>query len=107
MRFAILSLIAAGALAVSAGAADARPPGYRGGNYHNNYYSGYRGGYAHPSYYRGYSYPSSGFGVTIGGPRGGFSFGSGSVYPSYGYGYYGRPYYGGYGYRGYGSPWRW
>lgn len=108
MKFAILSLVAAGALAVSAGTADAQ---YRGGYRGYNNYSGYRGGYnyARP-YYGGYN---SGFGLTIGGQRGILSFGSGAVYPAYGYGYnsFYRPYYGGYnggfnrGY--YGSPWRW
>lgn len=107
MRFAILSLVAAGALAVSAGTADAQ---YRG---FNNYYGGYRGGYN--SFYRGvpnYGFNRgfqnySGFSLTIGGARGGF------VSPGFGYGYnnFYRPYYGGWngGFnRGfYGNPWRW
>ena len=104
MRFAILSLVAAGALAVSAGVADARPPAYRGGHHHNHYHGGYNS-FARP-YYSGYN---SGFGLTIGGPRGVISIGSGTVYPSYGYNNFYRPYYGGYGYGRpyYGSPWRW
>ena len=56
-----------------------------------------------------YAYPSSGFGLTIGGPNGVLSIGSGGVYPSYGYSNYGnygysQPYYGG-GYGGYGRRW--
>lgn len=105
MRFAILSLVAAGALAVSAGVADARPPArLYGHNHHHHSYGGYN--YSRP-YYSGYN---SGFGLTIGGPRGIISIGSGNAYPSYGYGGFARPYYGGYNYgynRGYGSPWRW
>jgi hypothetical protein len=110
MRFAILSLVAAGALALSAGSADARPPYYRGGNYHHNhysysrpYYGGYYGGYARP-YYGGWRGYNSGFGFNVVTPRGvGISFSNGGVYPYFG-GYYGnsyyRPYYGGWGYPG-------
>lgn len=107
MRFAILSLVAAGALAISAGTADAAPP-YNHGGYSHGYYGGYRGGYNnfYRPYYGGYN---SGFGLTVGGSRGFLSFGN--VYPSYGYGSFYRPYYGGYGYGygypRYGSPWRW
>ena len=65
MRFAILSLVTAGALALSAGSADARPP-YRGGHsYHNHYGSYYRPYYASyyrpyygVSFYSSYSYPT-------------------------------------------------
>ncbi len=114
MRFAILSLVAAGALAVSAGTADAQ---WRG---NNRGYSNFNRGYSNYSNYgnwnRGYSNwnrpyygGGSGFGLTIGGSRGIISIGSGNVYPSYGGFYNPRPYYGGWnGYgRGYGSPWRW
>jgi hypothetical protein len=113
MRFAILSLVTAGALALSAGSADARPPYYRGGHSYNNHYSysrpysgGYYGGYSRP-YSGGWGGYNSGFGLNVVTPRGfGISIGSGGVYPSYG-GYYGgsyySPYYGGWGYPG----WRW
>lgn len=73
MKFAILSAVAAGALALSSNTASAQffGPGYYGGT-----------------------------GVTIARPGGfGITIGSGGVYPSYygGYGYGGyRPYYGGY-----------
>ena len=108
MKFAILSLAAAGGLALSAGSASAQH--YHGGYNHGHYH---HGGYSHGGYYGAaplvrvapvypsYGYPAynSGFGLTIGGPRGVISIGSGSVYPSYGYGgLYSQPYYGGYGY---------
>jgi hypothetical protein len=111
MKFAILSLAAAGALTFSAGSALAGPPGhYHGGHYHGGYNSFHpigphldyhRGHYHyHDGFYRSaplvpvypsYSYPiyGSGFGAT----RPGFSItiGSGGVpyYGGYG-GYYGR-----------------
>lgn len=108
MKFAILSVVAAGALALSAGVADAHPPGYRGG-YNHGHYHGYRGGYSYGHYPHGYAYPSYGygssFGLTIGGPHGVINIGSGSVVPGYGYrSYYGNPYSG---WSGYGYPWRW
>jgi hypothetical protein len=92
MKTAFLSLVAAAALAVSAGSADARPPAYHGGhqvysgNYHRGYYGGYRGGYY--GGYRGY----------YGGYRGYYG-GYASYYRPY---YYGG--YGGYGYSNYYSP---
>ncbi|MFM8272825.1 MAG: hypothetical protein ACKODX_10890 [Gemmata sp.] len=108
MKFAILSLVAAGGLALSAGSASAQY--YHGGYNHGHCQGGFYG--VAPVVpvvpaYPVYSYPgySSGFGLTIGGSRGVISIGSGSVYPSYGYGgYYAQPYYSGYGY-GYGRRW--
>lgn len=119
MKFAILSLAAAGALAVSSGTASAQPGHFHGGHNHGGgYNSGFhpigphldyhRGHYhLHDGYYRSaplvpvvptYSYPNygynSGFGLTINRPGLSFSFGSGRatplyVQPSYGGGYYG------------------
>lgn len=111
MKFAILSLVAAGALALTADTASAQ---YRRSGSYNRGYSGYN-----RPYYGGYNPGWSGTNVVIGRPGGfGISIGSGNVYPAYygGYGYnrsyYGgynsfyRPSYGGYGYRGY-NGWRW
>ena len=96
MKSAFLSLVAAAALSVSAGTADARPPAAHhvgvshsysnGGNYNRGYYGGYRGNYRpyYGSYYGGW-----------GGYYPGYGLGSGSVYPSYGY----SPYYRNWGYR--------
>ena len=114
MRAAFLSVAAAVALAVSAGAADARPPAYHGGHHayyggHHGYYGGYGGGYRggfyrpayYPSYDGGYGY-TSGFGLSIGGPQLGITLGSGGVYPYSGFGGCYSPYSG-----GYYSPWGW
>ena len=122
MKFAILSLAAAGALALSTGTASAHPPGYGG---YSGYGGGYGGGYGrsyHPPYphldahrghyhyhdgfyrsppvvpvYPSYSYPSygydSGFGLTIQRPGFSFGIGSGSVTPLYTQPYYGGGYY--------------
>lgn len=106
MKFAILSLVAAGGLAATAGSADAQYRGY--GNYRGGY-SNYNRGYSnYGNYNRGYSNYYGGYGsgttISIGRPGGiGVTIGSGNVYPSYygGYGY-NRPYYGG----GYGSYYR-
>jgi hypothetical protein len=115
MKFAILSLVAAAGLTLSAGSALAGPPGH----YHGGY-GGYRGYSFHPvgphlDYHRGhyhyhdgfyrsppvvpvypsYSYPSygygynSGFGLTVTRPGFNFSVGNGYAVP-YGGGYYGR-----------------
>ncbi len=109
MKFAILSLVAAGALAISAGTASAQH--YHNGHYHGGYN---RGGFhpvtPHLDYHRGHyhyhdgfyrspplvpAYPSYGYGR----PSFGLTIGVGNVYPSYGGGFYNpRPYYGGYGY---------
>lgn len=109
MKAAILSLVTVGALAFSAGTADARPPRpfvRTAPVYNYSYYNAPRyGGYYTPSYV----YPAGGFSFNTGGF--GLSVGNGYAYPYYGYGnsYYARPYYGGYnrgyygGYRG----WRW
>lgn len=108
MKFAILSLAAAGALAFSAGSASAGPPGhYHGGRYHGGGYSSFhpigphldyhRGHYhyhdgfyrsgplvpVYPSYYGGGFYNRPGFNITIGS-------GYGYSRPYYGGGYYGR-----------------
>ncbi|VTR90808.1 unnamed protein product [Gemmata massiliana] len=108
MKFALLSLVTAGALTMSAGSANARPPRYYGG-YNGGYYS--RPVVVYPSINTSpYVYPAggfynygSGFNLNVGGI--GLSVGSG-VYPSYGYNYgsyYSRPYYNrgwnGFGYR--------
>ena len=108
MKFAILSLVTAGALTMSAGSADARPPRYNGG-YYGGYYNT-RPVVVYPSINTApYVYPAggyynygSGFNLNAGGF--GLSIGSG-VYPSYGYNYgsyYSRPYYNR-GWNGYGN----
>ncbi len=124
MKFAILSLAAAGALTLSAGSASAQPGHYHGGHNHGGY-GGYNRSYhppvPHLDYHRGhyhyhdgfyrsgplypvypsYSYPSYGFnsGYNIGISRPGFSINIGSGSPYYGGGFYNQPYYGGYGRR--------
>ncbi len=115
MKFAILSLVAAGALAVSAGSVSAQHyyGGYNSGGFHPvgphldyhrghyHYHDGfYRSGPLYPAYPT-YRYPSynSGFGVTIGGSRGVIIIGSGSN--SWYGNSYSQPYYGG----GYGRRW--
>lgn len=113
MKFAILSLAAAGALALTSGSAQAHPPGYG-----PSFYRG--GGFGGPSFYRGgfYNPGWSGTNITIGTPRGfGINIGSGGFYnPGWNRSYYGgwnRPYYGGWGggyrpyYGGYGRGWGW
>jgi hypothetical protein len=105
MKFGILSLVTAAALAVSAGTASAQPGRYGGGgyygggghlDYHNGHYHYHNGGYVSPPLYPAYpayqTYPNYGYNY-------GSNYGSGSVYPSYGYPSYGytpRPNYGGY-----------
>lgn len=113
MKFAILSLAAAGGLALSTGTASAHPPGYGGGysggysyghpigphlDYHRGHYhyhdGFYRSGplvpvypsYSYPSYNYGYN---SGFGLSINRPGFSFNLGSGYAQPYYGGGYYG------------------
>lgn len=101
MKFAVLSIAAAAALAISAGSASAHPPGY---------YKPYYGGpvIIRPApvvvapVYPSYVYPSpgfynygSGFGLTINQPGFNFSIGNGvTPFYNYGgyspYGYYGR-----------------
>jgi len=114
MRAAILGLVAATALAITAGTADARPPRAYGGYHHGYYNGGYNHGYYYPNYYGSgvrvypsintspywggyyggyypsYAYPASGFSLNLGN----FGLSIGNAYP----------YYGGY---GYGSPWYW
>lgn len=115
MKFAILSIAAVGALAISTGSALAGPPGhYHGGHNHGGYQSFHpvgphldyhRGHYHyHDGFYRSaplapvypsYSYPSYGYGSGYGISRPGFNITIGSGY---------SPYYGG-GYGGYGRRW--
>ena len=100
MKFVILSLVAAGALALTADTASAQYRNY--GSYNRGYSSFNR------PYYGGYGGYS---GITIARPGFGITIGSGNVYPYYGGYGYARPYYGGYnsyyrpnynyGYRGY------
>lgn len=109
MKFAIMSLVAAGALAATAGSASAQ---YRGGygNYNRGYsnYGNFNRGYSNYGNYGGYNrgfnnyggFYGSGTNISVGRPGGiGITFGSGNVYPSYYGGGYNRSYYGG----GYGS----
>src|SRR5262245_60859468 len=91
MKFAILSLAAAGALTFSAGSASAGPPGHHHGHSHGGYYGG---GYSsfhpigpHLGYHHGHSHYPDGFSRS--GPVV-------PVYPSYstpfyGGGFYSRP----------------
>lgn len=111
MKFAILSLAAAGALAFSAGSALAGPPGH--GHYHGGYQSFHPIG-PHLDYHRGHyhyhdgfyrspplapvypSYRSPNYGYYNTRPGFSITIGSGSgLYPAYGG--YSRPYYGGFG----------
>jgi hypothetical protein len=113
MKFAILSLVAAGGLALSTGTASAHPPGYGGGysggynrgfhpitphlDYHRGHYHYHDGFYrsgplvpVYPSYNYGYnSGYNSGFGLSINRPGFNFNLGSGYSQPYYGGGYYG------------------
>lgn len=116
MKFAILSLAAAGALAISAGSASAGPPGHHHGGYsyghprgsHLDYHNGHY--HYHNGYYRSaplvpvypsYGYPNfgygynSGFGLNMARPGFSISIGSGTVAPYYNYGGRYSPYSGG------------
>lgn len=111
MKFVILSLVTAGALALTADTASAQYRNY--GSYNRGYSSFNR------PYYGGYGTGWNGSNITIARPGFGITIGSGNVYPYYGGYGYARPYYGGYGsyyrpnynygyrgYRGY-NGWRW
>lgn len=110
MKFAILSLAATAALALSVGTASAQPWGHHGGHHgHHGGYYGHHGGYYPPAYgYSSYGY-NSGFGLTINRPGFNFSVGSGVSpfynYSSFGYSPFGYGY-SPFGYGGYGG-WGW
>ncbi len=114
MKFAILSLAAAGALAVSSGTASAQPWHNHGGHshgggynrgyhpvgphldYHRGHYHLHDGWYRSAPLYPNYGFPNygygynSGFGGTFIRPGITLQFGSGGfVQPYYGGGYYG------------------